>query len=412
MKPSHTLGMITLVVCCLLALPAGAVPKPSRYPAMVGGLRTDQATSLVILEEQVRFTCFEDPEGERCRFEAIYRIQNPGDEDQQALAGFFTVHATEVVTTLDGREISTPLTPQQVVLLDGSISQEERDRFPDGFFASVPPHLQEQIGRYGIPLTLAPGQISELVVQGVVEPAESFRPAWVRSAVETRHLLLSTRSPDRIVDLDYLMASQHCWASVGPLQVTIRYPRSWLFTAGAIPDFQPYSEVVSIQVGDDWTSNEEGALQVVSTTVASGAGTRLAASFTRPASKFSFGGVLLGLGGAVDDSGGFRMRVGVEVAAPDWLLYSLNVDTDWSERFMITPTVVAATGSPSFLPIGFGVGLGMPIEILDDFRVGVRAQVDMVFGPLGFVTSFDLFPGLASGDRDRLQVVMLGQISL
>ena len=106
------------------------------------------------------------------------------------------------------------------------------------------------------------------------------------------------------------------------------------------------------------------------------------------------------------------MRFGYEVAAPEWLLYSVSADTDFGDLLKVAPTIEVASSQVLILP-SFGIGVGAPVLILPEVQVGARVQGTMQFGPVGFVTSLDAFPGL-SGDRevDRWQLTLLGQIAL
>ncbi|MFP6685451.1 MAG: hypothetical protein VB934_12090, partial [Polyangiaceae bacterium] len=134
--------------------------------------------------------------------------------------------------------------------------------------------------------------------------------------------------------------------------------------------------------------------------------------FTLSASPFHHGGPVVGLGGTFGDGGGFRMRFGWEVAAPDWLLYSFNADTDFEERLVLAPVIEAAT--PSFLGIipSASLGLGVPIRVVPIAHVGMRSQAAINFAYVGFVTSVDWYPGISSGDPDHLDVTLMGRLSL
>jgi hypothetical protein len=108
-----------------------------------------------------------------------------------------------------------------------------------------------------------------------------------------------------------------------------------------------------------------------------------------------FGGLLLGVGGATGSTGGVRGRIGWQFGAPDWLLYSLTLDTDFQHRVIVAPLVEAASPMIVIVP-SLGFGLGVPVQVAPETRVGARLQFDLHFAPIGFVTSVDIYPSKGS----------------
>ncbi len=133
---------------------------------------------------------------------------------------------------------------------------------------------------------------------------------------------------------------------------------------------------------------------------------------TLPPRLIKNGGVLLGAGGRVNGSGGFRARLGYEVAALDWLLHGLSLETDFSDQLFLTPfTEAASSGLLGLIP-SFGAGVGVPVRLLPQATAGIRLQLSIQWPVVGFVTLLDLFPGLDTGDDGFFQVTLLGQVGL
>ncbi|MBL8722231.1 MAG: hypothetical protein JNL79_39990 [Myxococcales bacterium] len=106
------------------------------------------------------------------------------------------------------------------------------------------------------------------------------------------------------------------------------------------------------------------------------------------------GGPLLGFSGAGEGSG--RLVVGGEVAAPNWLLHSVVYETDLHRGHWIIPAIHVAP-TITILSI-FGIGLGMPVRVAPDLRVGARFQIDAHAGWIGFGWSLDVYPRVANSD--------------
>ena len=71
----------------------------------------------------------------------------------------------------------------------------------------------------------------------------------------------------------------------------------------------------------------------------------------------------------------------------------------------------ASTPSVLILP-SLGFGLGMPVRVVEERRVGLRVQLTVQWPVLGWVTCFDIYPGQGFSEPRRFQVSMLAQIGL
>ncbi len=103
-------------------------------------------------------------------------------------------------------------------------------------------------------------------------------------------------------------------------------------------------------------------------------------------------GPMLGIGGRVSGDGAVRMRLEYEVAIDEWILPGIALDYDLEDGFVLAPRVELATPMLLVIP-SFAVGLGLPIRLEADPAVGVRASVGLNFLSLGFVATFDIYPG-------------------
>lgn len=113
----------------------------------------------------------------------------------------------------------------------------------------------------------------------------------------------------------------------------------------------------------------------------------------------------------MDDSGGFRMRLGYEVAYPSYVLYSLNVDTDFQDEVVVAPVVELASDSVMFIIPSVGLGLGVPVRVWPEVDVGLRGQLTLQWPLLGVVTSLDVYPGMDTEAPGMFQATLLGQIA-
>lgn len=123
-------------------------------------------------------------------------------------------------------------------------------------------------------------------------------------------------------------------------------------------------------------------------------------TFTHPGARAHFGGPMLGLGASTGHNAHFRMRTGLEMGWSTWGLASLVFDTDFRGSHVIAPQVEFSTPSLVFIPLSLTAGVGMPIQLGDDKRIGARLSVGLHFLVVGLVTSFDLWPGRPQDQAD------------
>ncbi|MBI5503079.1 MAG: hypothetical protein HY907_22730 [Deltaproteobacteria bacterium] len=403
--------LIAVVLGMLAAAPARAnIAAIERDPGVVGGLETYDSTLLAVDEERLTFDCRGGDPEPRCTFEATYFVHNPTGETQSVTASFFGLYTDEVSIRVDGEAARHELTDDEmrglydVVLGDGG----------DGSLAEV---VREESRLYGFVLEVEPGARREVVASGVVRAPQRFVPETWFPAIETRHLLL-----DRPVggarsgwfDLRYLLAPLRTWAGDREVTIVVRHPSDWSFAAALADSAMQFGEVTG-DASREWDTSDSGGVRTETWHSRGTVPAVLELGFDVGAVEpFHSGGVVLGFGGTVGDGGGdFWMRAGYEIGYPSWLLYSVNVDTDFTDRVVLAPHLEGATPLP-YMPIfpSLDLGVGLPIQVLPRTLVGIRFLCGFTWGPVGFNATFDLYPQLDTGHPDFLQIGLFGVVAI
>jgi hypothetical protein len=379
-----------------------------RNPGTLGGARTLGATSLIVERERLVFDCAEAGEGVHCTFAAEYTVRHPGEVDESVVAAFLGIATEGVTIQVDGQMVSRELSDEEATALQDAVLAG-RDEAP------LSEEVRERTRLYGFGFDAAPGSQHEIAARGTIGAGARFVPEAWYPAVGTRHLLTSYEVGGRAEafhDLRYLLAPLDTWAETHELEIVIRCPADWRIDGlfgEAREDYGGLPEGLS----GEWEPAVEGDIRTATYRGTGRVEPVLEIGFAVPAAEpFWLGGPVIGLGGTVGDGGGsFWMRWGYEVAWPDWMLYSINVDTDYSDRAVLALQIEGATPLPS-MPIipSFDVGVGLPIQLLPEVQVGVRLLCGFSWGPIGFNATFDFYPGLDTGHPDFLQIGLMGLI--
>jgi hypothetical protein len=235
-----------------------------------------------------------------------------------------------------------------------------------------------------------------------------FLPSgYVWPAVQSRHAMLSS-GPARVAhwDIDYLLGPIRTWAGNPTLHITVRVPSGW--EVGSSPD----ASVRTLPVATDWRLRHEGEQVVAERSLtAESAPEWLNVTLTKPQPWWIPGGVQLGLGARLGDGSRFMARLGYQFAAPESFLHSLSVETDFREQLVLTPLTQYATPQVVIIP-SFGLGLGVPVQVLPEARPGLRLLADLHFGPLGAALSWDHYPALWEGTDSFSRLILLLQVGL
>lgn len=368
-----------------------------RSPSRVLGPRLARETAMTVDDERLSFVCAEEKGIPACAFEARYTLRNPARAREDIAVAFYGVGTRGVAVKVDGVNATGTPSKEDLEALDVAVDELQREpgapERPAARRADGP-----RVDRVGFTLVAEPGTRHEIVVTGTAVGGERFVPhGYGNSAVEARHVLFGTRRSPKIYDLEYLLAPIRTWKGEPKIDVRITYPSGWRIA-------------ISGEAAPGWSRGREGANTVLARSMTAKDAAALEMEIEPPITAFRNGGPLIGIGGTTGDFKGVRGRIGYEVAAPDWLLYSATVDTDFRKRFIVTPMIEAA--SPAFLILpSFGLGVGAPIQVAPVKRVGARIQGDLHLYPVGFVTSVDIYPRFgASGGFT--EVSLLAQIGL
>lgn len=377
------------VLCLLAALPAAAnVAASTRLPAAFTLSPGLSRTRSEVLSEKLDFDCAEAEHEAACRFEARYRLHNGTSEAEVIDAAFLGLRTREVSVRFDDEPLP--------------VTEEQSDR---NALSSLSDSLAQ---RFGFTLTLSPGQEGELVVRGVVALERRFLPSgYVWPAVQARHVLLSP-GPARAThwDIDYLLGPIRTWAGNPELHITVRVPSEW--EVGSSPD----ASARTLPVATDWRVRHEGAHGVAERRLtAASAPEWLNITLTKPKPWWTPGGVQWGLGARLGDGSRFMARLGYQLAAPGFLLHSLSAETDFREQLVLTPLTQYATPQVAIIP-SLGLGLGVPVQVLPDARLGLRLLADLHFGPVGVALSWDHYPSPREGTDSITRLILLLQAGL
>jgi hypothetical protein len=403
----------SLLLALATLVPAAAranVAAIQRNPGTLSGARTLGATSLIVEHERLVFDCADAADGVACTFEANYTVRHPGETAESVLAAFLGLATDGVTVEVDGQAVARDLSGDETTALDDAVLAG-RDGGP------LAEEVRQRTQHYGFAFDAAPGSQHEIAARGTIHAGQRFQPEAWYPAVKTRHLLLNDEVGGRRAadyDLRYLLAPLDTWAGTHELEIVVRCPVDWRIDARFGDTTDDFGDLPP-GVPAEWTRGVEGDVQTATWRGTGRVAPVLDVGFDVGAREpFWLGGAVVGLGGTVGAGGGqFWMRWGYEVAWPDWLLYSVDLDTDYSDRLVAALQLEAATPLPS-LPIipSLDVGVGLPIQVLPVARVGLRLLCGLSWGPVGFSATFDLYPGLDTGDPDFLQIGLLGLILL
>jgi hypothetical protein len=114
-----------------------------------------------------------------------------------------------------------------------------------------------------------------------------------------------------------------------------------------------------------------------------------------PGSDFHPGGPLLGIGLQSTDGLEFRMRFGYEIAWPSWILYSLNLESDFRKRLTVVPLVNFAVNQDQSLLFG----IGAPWQFTPTTQAGLRTQISLQLLMVALVAGTDFVPSATKHDE-------------
>lgn len=103
--------------------------------------------------------------------------------------------------------------------------------------------------------------------------------------------------------------------------------------------------------------------------------------------------------------------IGWEMSYPDWRIYQLRVETNFSTHVGAIPSVEAAIFTNSNIDFGFGFLVGLPVDIIPEQRVGVRALLNIFTWVFNFGMGVDYFPWQEDAAGDTFNTVFNAQLS-
>ncbi len=380
---------LTLVL--LLAAPGWANLAAARHrPAIAGSVWT-AGTHLRVASEQLDITCVEVADAPACTFVASYAVHNDTDTAQATVAAFVGERARDVQLSFAGARVDRELSADELTAL------------------SLVPGARRGGLRRGANLSLAPGASAALVAQGRLEPERFVRPSYAKAALWARHPVLGSEVPrSHAFTLEYVIAPIRTWgggASPPRVAVTLTVPRRWALTVFLRrPAVEREPGPLDPSPG---LTTERGDARVHAVELDSAEVDTLEVELTLPRRVLHHGGPFAALGGTFGPAGGLRARLGYEVAAPAWFLWSVAAETDFQRLLQLAAVAEAATELVLFIP-SVSLGLGVPVRVLPEVQVGARAQLTLQWPYGGLVTSVDVFPGA----RDVVQVSLLARVSL
>jgi hypothetical protein len=387
--------VLSSIICVLAAAPAARanLAQSRPYPAVIGDVGASAPSALRVTGEQLTFSCSDERGRPLCRFEALYTFRNQTSSPAAADAVFLGVDAGELRVTQDGRPIGRELDASMQRTVDATLARGER-------------RPGTQLTSAGLRIALERGRTARVSVAGRIAPGRYFQAGYDIPLPRTRHMLLGASPPrSNTFHLEYLISPIRSWGSPAPeIAVSVSYPRAWKLSVRATggPTERP-----------DATRANAGRRRVVeSFRVAGQSVDKLWLEIQAPPPLPFHGGPFAGVGGNLDDSGGLRARFGYEIAAPEWLLLSLAVDTNFRDDVVLAPGVEAASRSFAGIIPSVGLGLGLPVRLVEERRVGLRVQLTVHWPILGWITCFDVYPGRGFSEPRRFQVGMLAQIGL
>lgn len=382
----------------LLAGPARANLAASRPdPALLANPVGPAEPGLRVVAESLSFDCRQEGGEPVCAFEARYTFQNPAVRYVTVPAAFYSYRARDIRIVEDGTPIDRPLTAEQERDLDLRV----RSLMHPG---SVDPRAKD-VTRSGAAISAIPEARVEVQITGTILPGRYFKATYAIPTTHARHVLLGSNPPaSDHFNLDYLVAPIRTWGPAPRIRVQVTHPERWqvrLSTSAGGGGGDP---------AEDRLDRRSGT--VTHQLVIDGQNVDVFSMGVDLPRGLQHGGLLLGLGGNVDDSGGMRGRAAWAIAGPDWLFYSLGVDSDLKRDLVVAPLLEMTTPSIFYVIPSLGAGVGVPVRLRPQIDVGGRLQFTVQWPVLGFVAWVDYYPERPWSDPGAVQISLLGQLAL
>lgn len=352
--------MILFIAITLLAVAsaADAMPAPIERPSRVSLLAPGESTGIELRSAHTTLTCTSRAAAP-CAFESRYTLRN----DTGAPAPL-TVFADGY--RVSGVELTVGGVPRVGELVD--LGGDDTPALP----------AVARLTRV-FSIEVAADVETTLVVTGTMRPRGREDFGVVQVSLPTRHPVLGEDpAPTRHL-FEFDVAPIGRWAGSARPTFDVQVPPNWeLHTTPAIDQLDSAGATVYF----------------------------VRALIHGP--KLRHGGPYVAAGAVVDRPRSFVGRVGYEFGHGMWSVFGLAVDTDFSSRVVVAPTVSGASAGFSCVFPSFGLGIGPALSIAGQTRVGSRMLAEIQFPFVGVVGSLDWFPGAT----DAVSVAVLGRLSL
>jgi hypothetical protein len=383
MRRSDNLALAIATAIGLAGAEASAVGAPIVRESTIDQPVPLSSTKLVVASLQLAFDCYEKRALGECSMRATYRIVNPSPERERLTAAFATYDATDVHVTIDGAAAAVGPVPN----------------------APTPAGGRTIAARVGFLLDVAPGESREVVVTAWVPLGRIHQPeGYTQPPAKAWHPWAGMATDPGTFTLDYLMAPINTWADVGAITISVRHP-SWWALRGTFSRGKDEGKIAL-----EWTETREGSALVSTTQTSGRKPERLTIELTPLPPIIENGGPFIGLGGRVGAHGGFRMRVGYDIAVRRLAIASVALESDLAHTMQIVPAIELATPTVLILP-SVSLGVGAAVQVRPETRGAVRIQGSIRWFPLGLVGAVDIFPKPSPVDPQIARVSLFGQFA-
>lgn len=344
--------LVPIIATVLLAAGSvDAMTPPIGHPSRIALLEGSDEVELRAAHTMLRCRALDD-----CEFETTYRLVADAERD--------------VVLIADGHRVAGfELTVAGANVLGSNVTRDN-----DG--NRELPAVTRTTRQYQV--RLGPGE-TEVILRGEMNPRGTEDLGGVAVSLPTRHPLFGTDPGWQRRNFLFDLSTASTWAGSAKPSFDVEMPDALDVRAPETGSVDPDKQAqLSI-----WTAQRAGGVV--------------------------HGGPYIGVGGIIDEPGGWFGRAGYEFGVGLWTVLGVAVDTDFSSRVVVSPTVHMASAAFSCIFPSFGLGVGPALQLGSTTAVGGRGLVEVQVPFVGLVGTLDWYPGLDS--PDRIDFALLGRLS-
>jgi hypothetical protein len=384
------LGPIALLMCSAVVAvtsPATRADACSYYPRFPGFAEPLlEAPEIVIEGARLELSCRDTNGAAACSLEARYNLHNTATKDRESNGALFSGNFIPTAG------LDSP-SGEVVVPLERATRQSVRPLLREGTMLGDFTHYVSAFR-----LALRGGERRELRVRGSFTIPPSIDPCTIEG-VFARHPYAASGRRTRSYVLRYVQAIADRPERPYKLEIHARFPSTWegaIGAAEAVPLRTSQGRGFSVMTGSVTVMTDTDMVFI---------------EMLHPRSPLLNGGPFIGAGYAFSSDSGLRVRVGYEIAAPAWVLESIALESDLRRRLTVIPAVEAITRWQALSPYIFGAGVGIPVGIRPEARLGARAQLSASFWLVTLRGSVDVLPAFAPGLPVLVEGTLGAQIS-